>query len=70
MEILAKRLYELRKERKLTRKMVAEQIDIVERTYQRYENAEREPTASVLVQLADFYNVTVDYLVGRTDERN
>ena len=70
MEILAKRLYELRKERKLTRKMVAEQIDIVERTYQRYENAEREPTASVLVQLANFYDVTVDYLVGRTDERN
>ena len=69
MEILAKRLFDLRKERKMSRKMVAEQIQIVERTYQRYENAEREPTASVLVALADFYGVTIDYLVGRTDER-
>lgn len=69
MEILAKRLLELRQERKMTRKMVADQINIVERTYQRYENAEREPTASVLVELADFYGVTIDYLVGRTDKR-
>lgn len=69
MEILAKRLLDLRKEKKLSRKIVAEQIQIVERTYQRYENAEREPTASVLVALADFYGVTIDYLVGRTDQR-
>lgn len=69
MEILAKRLLDLRKEKKLSRKIVAEQIQIVERTYQRYETAEREPTASVLVALADFYGVTIDYLVGRTDQR-
>ena len=69
MDILAKRLLQLRQERKLTRKMVAEQLHIVERTYQRYENAEREPTASVLVELADFFGVTIDYLVGRTDQR-
>ena len=70
MELLAKRLFLLRRERKLTRKAVAEELHIVERTYQRYENAEREPTASVLVELADFYGVTIDYLVGRTDVRS
>ena len=70
MELLAKRLFLLRQERKLTRKAVAEELHIVERTYQRYENAEREPTASVLVELADFYGVTIDYLVGRTDVRS
>ena len=69
MDILAKRLLQLRQERGLTRKMVADQIDIVERTYQRYENAEREPTASVLVELADLYEVTTDYLLGRSDKR-
>ena len=69
MEILSKRLRQLRNEKKLTRKMVAEQLHIVERTYQRYENAEREPTASVLAELADFYGVSTDYLVGRTDAR-
>ena len=39
-------------------------------TYVRYERGEREPTASVLVRIADFYNVTTDYLLGRSDEKN
>ena len=52
MEILAKNLIALRAERKWTRKVVSEKIGIAERTYQRYENAEREPAASVLVALA------------------
>jgi transcriptional regulator with XRE-family HTH domain len=38
-------------------------------TYRRYEKKEREPDASVLVQMADFYNVSLDYLVGRSDKR-
>ena len=70
MEILAERLVLLRKEKKWSRKQVAEQLQIVERTYQRYENAEREPTASVLRELADLYHVTADYLLGRTDHRD
>ena len=69
MEILAQRLRELRKEKALSRKAVAEHLNVVERTYQRYEENEREPIASVLVQLADLYGVTTDYLVGRTDQR-
>ncbi len=40
---------------------------MAERTYQRYENAEREPDASALLALADFYEVSTDYLLGRTD---
>ena len=69
MEILAKQLLELRKSRGLTRQAVADAIQIAARTYQRYENSEREPTASVLVALADFYEVSIDYLVGRTNNR-
>ena len=69
MEILAERLRVLRAEKKLTRKAVAQHLNVVERTYQRYEENEREPIASVLVQLADLYGVTTDYLVGRTDRR-
>ena len=69
MEILSQRLLELRKERRLSRKAVSEQVNIAERSYQRYEEAEREPTASVLATLADFYGVTADYLLGRTDKR-
>ena len=69
MQILSAHLLALRQERKLTRQMVADSIGISPRTYQRYENAEREPTLSVLVLLADFYGVSMDYLAGRTDRR-
>ena len=67
MEILSTNLLELRKQKKLSRQMVADAIHISVRTYQRYENNEREPTASVLVALADFYGVSMDYLTGRTE---
>lgn len=69
MEILAKNLLELRKARKLSRQTVADAVRISAKTYERYENAEREPTASVLLALADFYGVSLDYLVGRTEHR-
>ena len=69
MKILAKRLRELRNEKNMTRKMVTAHLEVVERTYQRYEENDCEPTAPVLVQLADLYGVSVDYLLGRTDER-
>ena len=37
------------------------------RAYQYYERGQREPTASVLIALADYFDVSIDYLVGRTD---
>ena len=49
---------------------MAKESGIVLRSYRRYEMGEREPVASTLVKLADFYGVTIDYLVGRTDERS
>ena len=69
MEILAENLLKLRKARKLSRQTVADAVGISAKSYERYENAEREPTASVLVALEDFYGVSLDYLVGRTDQR-
>ncbi len=70
MEILAKRLVELRSAKKQSRREVAARTGITERTYQRYENAERDPSAPVLLALADYYDVSADYLLGRTDEPN
>lgn len=69
MEILAKRLLALRSERNLSRRVVAASTGMTERTYQRYENAERDPSAPTLLALADYYGVSADYLLGRTDER-
>ena len=68
MEILANNLLKLRKARKLSRQAVADTVGISAKSYERYENAEREPTASVLVALADFYGDSLDYLVGRTEK--
>ena len=61
------RLIELRTEKHLSQAVVAQAAQITTRTYQRYEAGEREPTVSTLVRMADFYGVSLDYLVGRTD---
>ena len=65
MEILSQNLFTLRKRRKLSREAVARALEMSAMTYQRYEKNLRDPTAPVLVKLADFYGVTLDQLVGR-----
>ena len=69
MTRLSERLYSLRKEQNLTQLLAAEGMGIPFSTYRRYEKKEREPDASTLVKMADFYSVTLDYLVGRSEER-
>jgi len=69
MTKLAERLYILRKEQNLTQLLAAEGMGIPFSTYRRYEKKEREPDATVLVQMADVYNVSLDYLVGRSDKK-
>lgn len=69
MTKLPDRLRSLRLEQNLTQLAAAEGMDIPFSTYRRYEKNEREPTASTLVQMADFYHVSLDYLVGRNEER-
>jgi len=61
-------LSELRKERDLLQKDVAKEIGVTVRAYQRYEYGEREPQLSVLIALADFYNLSLDELVCRERE--
>ena len=65
MEALAKNLFTLRKRRGLSRESVARALGISSMTYQRYEKNLRDPVAPVLVQLADFFDVTLDQLVCR-----
>ena len=62
------RLKTLRKERKISQKDLAKYLDISVRGYQFYESENNEPNIAALVTLADFYGVTIDFLVGRTDE--
>ncbi len=66
---LSERLLALRHEKGLKQEDAAKEMGVAYRSYRRYEGGEREPDASTLVLMADFYGVTIDYLVGRTDER-
>lgn len=69
MTKLSEILLLLRNEHGLTQEQAAEGQGITYRSYRRYESGEREPGASVLVQMADFYDVSLDYLVGRSEKR-
>ena len=63
-----KRLKELRMARNLTLKQVSEILGMVQRNYQRYETGEVDPPLSKAIALADSFNVSLDYLVGRSDD--
>ncbi|MGN1119865.1 MAG: helix-turn-helix domain-containing protein [Oscillospiraceae bacterium] len=62
-------LKNLRKERGYTIQTVANGVGIAVRTYQNYEYGQREVSAEVLYKLADFYGVTTDYLLGRSQDQ-
>ena len=69
MTTLPERLLALRQERNVSQKSLVQEMGLALNTYVRYERGEREPTASVLALMADFYGVAIDYLMGRSEER-
>ena len=58
-------LFHLRKERGLKQQEVADGLGISLRAYQYYERGEREPQLSVLIRMADYFDLSLDELVGR-----
>ncbi|MBF7150840.1 helix-turn-helix domain-containing protein [Bacillus toyonensis] len=60
----------LRKEKKLRQEDMAKHLGIARTTYAMYEQGNREPDYDTLQKLADFFDVSVDYLLGRTEKRN
>ena len=70
MNIFCERLKILREAKGLTQKQAADAIGISESQYQDYERARRAiPKADKLVAIADLFGTSVDYLLGRLDER-
>lgn len=67
MRIFQERLYEQRKLNNLTQRQIAKILNISQPSYIRYENGGAEPTLENLVKLADLFDVSIDYLVGRND---
>ena len=62
------RIRDLREDADLTQKQVGEATNVPQRTYAYYESGQRMVPPQVLCALADFYNVSVDYILGRTDK--
>lgn len=68
MEIF-RRIRDLREDADLTQRAVGEAINVPQRTYAYYESGQRMIPPRVLIALADFYRVRIDYLLERTDDR-
>ena len=62
------RLRFLRKTNKVPEQALADLLQVKIRTYQCYETETHEPKIDSLIVLADFYNVSIDYIVGLKDE--
>ena len=63
----SERLKSLRIEKNFTQADFAKSVGMSLRAYQYYETGAQEPTLSKLIALADFFGVSIDYLVGRTN---
>ena len=70
MAIFPDRLKEARKAKGITQKAMAEYLDMQETSYQHYEYGKREPNHENTIKIADILDVSVDYLLGRTDNPN
>lgn len=64
------RLKDLREDNDVKQKQLADYLNIKQNTYSQYENGKREIPIEMLWKLADFYNTSVDYIIGRTDNPN
>ena len=67
MKIFQERLKEQRILNKVTQRQIADFLQIAQPSYIRYEIGTSEPSLANLVKLADYFDVSVDYLLGRTE---
>lgn len=61
------RLKELRKKKGVSQLRMATDLNTTQNTISRYETGEREPGIDELIKIADYFNVSVDFLIGRTE---
>lgn len=70
MTTFTERLKQLRAKKKATQKDVADFLHFNARSYQKIETAEVKPSFDTLIALADYFDVSTDFLLGRTDNPN
>lgn len=69
MEILSKRIKQLRLEHNMTQRELAAKLHVQRTTVAGYETKDRHPQLDIIVNIANIFGVTTDYLLGRTDTR-
>ncbi len=65
-----KLLRKLRESKKLTQADVASALEIGRSTYTKYESGKSKPVSEMLIKIADYFSVSVDYLLGRSNKQN
>lgn len=63
-------LREIREDKDIKQKDIAKYLNVSQNTYSQYETGVISLTADVLIKLADYYNVSIDYLLDRTNNPN
>lgn len=63
------RIQDLRVDSDLSQRQLGEILHIIQRSYSHYETGSRGIPIEMLIRLADYYDTTIDYLVGRTDNK-
>ena len=63
------RLKELRKRKGFSQLRLATELNTTQNTISRYETGEREPGIYEMIKIADYFDVSVDYLIGRTENQ-
>ncbi len=64
-----KRIRDLREDKDLTQKQMGEILSCSQRVYSNYECGDLDLPTEILVKIADYHNVSVDYILGRTDKK-
>ena len=67
--MIFERIQDLRIDSDLSQKKIGEILHISQRSYSHYETGSRNIPIEMLIRLADYYDTTIDYLVGRTDNK-
>ena len=64
-----KRIRDLREDADMTQSEIAKMLGMSQTGYSKYETGENDIPTQILIKLADFYKTSVDYMLGRTDNR-
>jgi transcriptional regulator with XRE-family HTH domain len=67
--MFSSRLKDLRNEKRLTQKELAESLNLTHSTISKYERNDLEPSNEILLSISNFFDVSIDFLLGKTNDR-